>query len=178
VRGVRPRPPPFGWDSPDDAPKLGWRRRKEIIGGAFADADEVGVQDVPALRFLNRSRWASQEVNGTTVVPEAIPGKKRRGRPRKAVGAEPTPERQEAPHPQPEAFHERPSVSSAARVRAWYARRKKGKRIYRLELEEGATVDLVVNAGLLPLVDGDDHPKVEQALQRLNEIMIEDDQRG
>jgi hypothetical protein len=84
-----------------------------------------------------------------------------------------------APEQRPSgAFHGRPRISSAARTRDWYARRKEGKRVYRLELEAAAVEDLLTHAGLLALVDGDDHAKIEAALGRLIAIMIEDDRRG
>jgi hypothetical protein len=100
------------------------------------------------MRFLRRAQW----------VPEPEPLPKPRLEP---------PQRQRVA-----------LVSSAARTRDWYARRKEGKRVYRLALDEGATVDLLTHASLLQVVDGDDHRKVEAALARLIAVMIEDDSRG
>jgi hypothetical protein len=44
-----------------------------------------------------------------------------------------------------------------------------------VELDEGATVDLLVHAGVLQLSAADDHGAIERALQRLIQIMVEDD---
>jgi hypothetical protein len=180
MKGVptRSRPPPFGWE-PEDAPEPRWKAQRKL--GALADPDlQPGSRTAPALRFLRRARWAQDE---TESAAEPIPGKRRRGRPRKAIaGVGPAPEA--APslktHPAPperltERFHGRPVVTSAARTRLWAARRRNGKRVYRLELEEAAVEDLLVSAGLLQLTGADNHHAVEQALGRLVEIMVEDD---
>jgi hypothetical protein len=55
MRGVRRRPPPFGFDAEDPPPELGWRRKREILPLDVAER-EVRMADVPALRFLRHAR--------------------------------------------------------------------------------------------------------------------------
>jgi hypothetical protein len=69
-------------------------------------------------------------------------------------------------------------VTSAARTRHWYARRKAGRAVYRLELDQADLETLLVSAGVLELSGADQHAAVEQALARLIAVMIEDDRRG
>jgi hypothetical protein len=73
MRGRRAPMPPFGWDTDHPPPRLGWRRSKEIIGGAH-EGEFVAVARgaPPAARFLKSARFtASPEP-----APEPVPPRK------------------------------------------------------------------------------------------------------
>jgi hypothetical protein len=161
MRGVKPRAPPLGWDSQNPEPAISWRRKKESYPLEADDSEFQSAAAPPALRFLRRARRPFQgvEIDGADAEPTPPP---------KSLHAPPL--SRGAP------FHER--ASSAARTRDWYWRRKAGRSVYRLELEEAGVEDLLTAAGLLELVGADDHAAVEAALRKLIAVMIEDDRRA
>jgi hypothetical protein len=67
-------------------------------------------------------------------------------------------------------------MSSAARTREWYRRRRAGKAIFALELDEVGVERLVERAGLLQPLEADDHAVVERALERLVEMILLEDE--
>jgi hypothetical protein len=160
MRGVRPRPPPFGWDSPEDAPRLGWRRSKEVLGGDYDPDAAVRVADAPALRFLRRAQWAPPVIGrNSTVSTDVQPApKKRRGRPRKDAG-EPIPARKtrQTPPARPSgAFHERPpDATAAARMRRYRERGRSGQIPVVVSVDEIAWQMALSEAGFLRDPDPD-----------------------
>jgi hypothetical protein len=160
LRGVRKRPPPFGWDFPDDAPVLGWRRQKEVIGGLH----DEGQAPSPAMQFLNPARYRALTSPEPARAPApAAPAVKRgRGRP---CGSRAS--------PQGEAGHSQPIDATAVdRQRARRSRQAQGKIWVPTEIEEVAWVEELVSAGFLDRGDAEDRRAIGAALSRFLDVVI------
>lgn len=148
MRGVRRRPGPYGYDSENPEPEIGWRQKKERYGG-LADVDEVDASP-PALKFLRSARYTRR--------PEPVPAQK---------------SLQQPPAHRRDAFHARSTVTSKLRMRDYRKRIRNGRALLQVEVDIVEVERLLVDAGLLG-PDCDDRPIIEAALEKLIALLVAD----
>jgi hypothetical protein len=141
MRGVKPRMPPLGWDAEHPKPELDWRRKKEIIGGAYDD--DVRGKLPPAFEYLTPH----------PVLDFPVP----KPPPINPQGAS------QAAKKSSQARSERAAIQKRYRIRDGA-----GLACYELELPKVDVEIMLQDIGFLAAADADDRVKVRQALQRFN----------
>jgi hypothetical protein len=171
LRGVRPRSPPYGF-APDEAPKLSWRRRKEIIGALHEEVSR-SAEPPPALKFLRRGRWAPPDVKTASLAVPA-PGKRKRGRPpgpRAVARAAPAAPPQRPSGVIPRRSSDEPAVQRQ-RQRLRRSRQATGKIWVPTEIDEVMWVEELVAGGFLDRGDEENRRAIGVALGRFLAVVI------